>query len=62
MFHSFKYLSIVFFISGLLLLLIDSKIYKVGGFVREKKASSIMGWIHLGLCLVSALCLSLFSQ
>ncbi|MDQ0195087.1 CLC_0170 family protein [Paenibacillus wynnii] len=62
MFHSFKYLAIAFFASGLLLLMIDSKIYNVSGFLREKKTASIMGWVHLGLCLLNMIFLHFFTK
>ncbi|KGE18962.1 CLC_0170 family protein [Paenibacillus wynnii] len=60
MFHSFKYSAIAFFASAILLLIIDSKIYNVSGFLREKKASYIMGWVHVGLCLLSMIFLHFF--
>jgi heme/copper-type cytochrome/quinol oxidase subunit 2 len=44
-----SYLAGLTFFSGLLLLLIDHKIFSANGWVREAKASFIMGWIYTAL-------------
>lgn len=42
--------SIILFISALLMLAIDSRIYKDRGWLREKKYAAVMGWIY---CILS---------
>ncbi|AIQ39781.1 CLC_0170 family protein [Paenibacillus sp. FSL R5-0912] len=42
--------SIILFVSALLMLTVDSRIYKDRGWFREKKYAAVMGWIY---CILS---------
>ncbi|ULO06377.1 hypothetical protein H1230_25720 [Paenibacillus sp. 19GGS1-52] len=52
MINVYSYMAMVLLFSGLILLTIDSKIYSVNGWVREKKAASVVGWIYSALSLL----------
>lgn len=54
----FSYMAGVMFFSSLLLLLVDTKIYRVRGWERERKASVAAGWIY-GVLSVLALVLGM---
>jgi hypothetical protein len=50
----------VLFISALLLLAVDVKIYSNRGWVREKKYATLMGWTYCVLFLVILIGLLLY--
>lgn len=52
MINVYSYMAMVLLFSGLILLTIDSKIYSVNGWVREKKGASIVGWVYISLSII----------
>jgi hypothetical protein len=52
MINVYSYMSGVLLFTAFILLSIDSKIYSVNGWVREKKVTSIVGWIYGSLSIL----------
>ncbi|WP_410769923.1 CLC_0170 family protein [Fontibacillus sp. BL9] len=47
-----SFVAIMFLFSGLLILLVDRKIYKTGQKKKEAKAASFLGWMNLACALL----------
>ncbi|MNP46664.1 hypothetical protein D3C76_1406770 [compost metagenome] len=61
MFRVLAYTSALFLFSGLVLLLVDHRVYKVRQMPKEQKYARIFGWAQLSLASVSFL-ISLLMQ
>ncbi|MGG3454791.1 hypothetical protein GNP92_16085 [Paenibacillus timonensis] len=61
MYRVLAYTSALFLFSGLVLLLVDHRVYKVRQMQKEQKVARFFGWVQLSLASVSLL-ISLIMQ